>query len=402
MKIIDLQKLNVALVYDKINTEYGGAEVVIQSLYNIFPKSTLFTSVYDPQVANWANKFEIKTSFLQKIPFFRKRHQLLAPLMPIAFETHDLSGFDLIISITAGEAKGVITKPGQLHICYLLTPTRYLHSHQKEYLNGNIFLRTKLGKILIQPIINYLTAWDLVAAHRPDYIIPISNLVKERVKRYYKRKNILDVIYPPVAIAKNEKMITNLPKLKTKNNYYLNVSRLVSYKRIDLSIKACLKLNRTLVIVGEGEAEKKLHTIAGESGIIKNEYETLPELFNRASATNKNIIFTKKLSQEKALTLMKNCQALLMPGIEDFGITALEAGIFGKPVVLFYKSGVAEILNKNHAVFIKKANTLEVIKAIEEIEAKHFDKHNIINNATKAGIKQFERNLCRTLSTLLQ
>src|SRR5258708_2622600 len=166
----------VALVYDRVNTHYGGAENVLLALHQIYPSAPLYTSVYNPQTATWAKVFDVRTSFLQKFPFAKKFHRLYVALMPLAFESFDLSEFDIVISISSAEAKGVLTKPNQLHVCYLLTPTRYLWSHaeeyQKDWLTGPI-------RALI---FNYLRWWDQSAALRPDIFIPISQLVAERCR----------------------------------------------------------------------------------------------------------------------------------------------------------------------------------------------------------------------------
>jgi hypothetical protein len=128
------QKMKVALVYDRVNTPYGGAEKVLLSLHELFPAAPLYTSLYNPKKAHWANIFEVKASFLNSIPFLKNNHQLIAFLMPLAFESFDFSQYDLVISITSAEAKGVITKPQTTHLCYLLTPPRYLYSHKRFYL----------------------------------------------------------------------------------------------------------------------------------------------------------------------------------------------------------------------------------------------------------------------------
>ena len=169
--------MRTALVYDRVN-KWGGAERVLLALHEIFPDAPLYTSVYDPVRAPWAKVFpEIKTSFLQKFPFAKSNHEFFPLLMPLAFESFDFSGFDLVISVTSEAAKGIRTKPQTLHICYLLTPTRYLWSHYDQYFANPIL------RVMAKPLINYLRKWDKVAASRPDRIISISTEVKSRVKK---------------------------------------------------------------------------------------------------------------------------------------------------------------------------------------------------------------------------
>ena len=186
----------IALVYDRVNTPYGGAEKVLLALHQAFPQAPLFTSVFHPR-AVWAKIFKIKTSFLQKVPFANQLHRFFVPLMPLAFESLDLSMYDIIISVTSAEAKGIITRPNQLHVCYMLTPTRYLYSHRAHYEQTHWPFKIPLLNFFSRKLFDYLTWWDQVAAQRPDVIIPISGLVKKRIEKYYQRA-VSDVIYPPV------------------------------------------------------------------------------------------------------------------------------------------------------------------------------------------------------------
>src|SRR3989337_1629704 len=214
--------MKTAIVYDRVN-KWGGAERVLLALHEMFPDAPLFTSVYSPEKATWAASFsEVTTSFLNKIKYLRTRNQLIPYLMPIAFETFDFTGYDLVISVTSEAAKGIITKPPTLHVCYCLTPTRYLWSHYKEYFKGGTF------KDITRPLVSYLRAWDKIAAQRPDEMIGISTAVQARIKKYYGRES--ELIYPPVEIKKFEE--PNRKSEKKKFNYYLIVSRLVKYKKV--------------------------------------------------------------------------------------------------------------------------------------------------------------------------
>ncbi|MCX6706351.1 MAG: glycosyltransferase family 4 protein, partial [Candidatus Woesebacteria bacterium] len=209
--------MKIALVYDRVN-KWGGAERVLLTLHEMFPDAPLYTSVYDEASTSWAKVFpKIYTSFLQRIPFAKSNHELFGWLMPLAFETFNFDMYDLVISITSEAAKGIITKPKTKHICYCLTPTRYLWSHY------DLYFKNKLFRFISKPFINYLRNWDKVAAQRPDQIIAISTEVKNRIKKYYNRD--AEVIFPPVSLHHK--------KYLSKNHaYYLIVSRLVPYKRV--------------------------------------------------------------------------------------------------------------------------------------------------------------------------
>lgn len=385
------KELTVALVYDRVNTQYGGAEIVLTALQELFPNAPLYTSVYDKRKVKWVKNNTVVPSFLQKIPFCNDKHQLLLPLMPLAFESFDLTKYDLIISVTSAEAKGVLTKPNQKHICYLLTPTRYLYSHKKEYLNSRWYLQLPVIKQIVRGILNHITKWDQAASIRPDTLIPISKLVANRIKTYYHRTPA-PVIYPPVAIPLSETEIAKIPQFTQTHRFYLSVSRLVDYKRVDLSISSCLQLKKPLVVVGTGESEQKLHFIAESDSIIKEKNETLEDFLRRGTLENKTILFTGSLAQNDLYKLYKNCDAVLMPGQEDFGITALEAGIFGKPVILFYTSGVAELLKDSvHAIHIKKETVAEMVYALGKLDSLQFDSKVLQANAKQHNTTQFKK-----------
>ena len=311
--------MQVALVYDRVNTAYGGAEQVLSALHELFPEAPLYTALYDAKKTPWAKKFsQIRPSFLNKIKFLRNKHRWLAFLMPLAFESFDFSDYDLVISVTSAEAKGIITQTQTKHICYLLTPPRYLYSHKSFYQKHSLFYRLPLLQQLTNQLINYLTNWDQLAIHRPDVIIPISQLIKKRANKYYPQVKIGPVIYPTVI----DHQSTNKP-VNQSTNYYLIVSRLVDYKKIDQAIIACQQLKKKLVIVGHGP----------EFGNLKFKIKNSPQ-----------IKIFPQVAKAKIAHLYQHCSALLMPGEEDFGIVALEALSYGKPVIIHHSSGAAELI----------------------------------------------------------
>ncbi len=379
-----LSDLSVALVYDKATTPYGGAEQVIKSLHNIFPHAPLFTAVFNENALNWAKNIKIHASFLQKLPYFRHRPQLLAPLMPLAFESFNLANYDLIISVTSGEAKGIVTKPHQLHLCYLLTPPRYIYSHRLEYLDAQLLTRLPIFRQIAHGFLDYLRWWDQVAAHRPDFIIPISQLVQDRAKTYYSRTTEA-VLYPPVPeISPFKPEIKPLPIAE----FYLCVSRLVPYKRIDLAIKAALYLHKKLVVAGTGNQQQKLIKLAGKRAAVRHDGESLAKFFHRSA--KKSVFFTGSTTDSDLLQLINHTKALLMPGIEDFGITALQANLYGKPVILHYKSGAAEIIkNEIHGLHIQEESRAALIAAMKKLAATNFDPELLSKNAQRFNSQSF-------------
>ncbi|MCX6705383.1 MAG: glycosyltransferase [Candidatus Woesebacteria bacterium] len=308
--------MKTAIVYDRVN-KWGGAERVLLALHEIFPDAPLYTSVYDPIGAPWAKVFpKIKTSFLQKFPFARSNHELLAPLMPLAFESFDLTKFDLVISV------------------------------------------------LIAPFVDYLRKWDKVASSRPDKIIAISSEVKNRIKKYYGRES--EIIFPPV----NTSMI-RINRVNERK-HYLVVSRLVSYKKVDLVIEAFNKLGYPLVIVGTGREEKKL----------------------KRKARN-NIKFAGQVSEKDLTMYYTNAKALIMPQEEDFGIVAVEAQSFGVPVIAYKKGGTLDtVVNGVTGLFFEKQTFKPLEKAIKyfnDLNHRSIKPRDCIENASKFSKERFKR-----------
>ncbi len=359
-------KKKVAIIYDWLD-KWGGVERVLLALHETYPQADFFTSYYDKKTASWAKNINIKTSFLQKFPGIIKKNRVLSfVFFPFAFESFNFSGYDLVISVTSSFAKGIIVKPGTKHICYLLTPTRYLWIQPKNYLTN------KFIKFLLTPYFNHIKKWDYTVAQRPDKIISISQTVADRCRKYYKRQS--EVIYPPFDEKYWKKISlkfkTQNLKLKLKTpKYFLTVSRLERYKKIDLVIRLFNQLDKNLIVVGEGSQEKKLRKIA-----------------------YKNIRFYSKLTDEELAYLYNHAQALIMPQEEDFGYVALEANFFNCPVVAYKKGGVCETVveNKTGIFFDQQtesslASALERLEKIsynvtQEIDFKKFSKNEFVNN----------------------
>lgn len=348
-----MRNMRVALVYDRVN-KWGGAERVLIALHELFPDAPLYTSVYSPEKARWAKKFSIKPSFLHRLPFARSSHEYFALFMPLGFESFSFDGYDLVISVTSESAKGIITKPGTKHICYCLTPTRYLWSGYDEYFSSD-FLR-----ISSQPAISYLRAWDMIASKRPDVMVAISKEVQGRIKKYYNRAT--EVIYPPVALPGTR--VQRYKGTTIEGEYFLVVSRLVPYKRVDLAIEACNKLKAPLQIVGVGSDERRLRRMAGPT-----------------------VTFLGSLTDDEVVGYYRSCRALIFPGFEDFGISIVEAQGMGKPVIAFKGGGAQEtVIDGKTGVFFYPQTSEALLKAMRK-----FDRLQVNSNYCIAQAEKFSK-----------
>lgn len=353
--------MKVALVYDRVN-KWGGAERVLLALHKIFPTAPLYTSVYNPKKAKWARVFRVKTSFLQNFPNASSSHQFYAPLMPIAFESFSFDEYDLVISVTSEAAKGIITRPKTIHICYCLTPTRYLWSGYE------IYFKNKFLKFISSPAVSYLKHWESVASLRPNKYIAISKEVKKRIKKYYNRDS--QVIYPPVNIPSHS------PKKEKKGKYFLVVSRLIPYKRIDIAIKACNELNLSLKIIGKGSEGFKLKRMAGPT-----------------------IEFLGEVSDKKLWSYYKNSKALIFPGIEDFGLVMVEAQAFGKPVIAFNGGGAKEIIIKGKTgEFFNKQEPKALVNILKKFDINRYNSLDCYKNSKRFTFENFQREFKRFLN----
>jgi glycosyltransferase involved in cell wall biosynthesis len=350
--------MKVALVYDRVN-KWGGAERVLMALHELFPEAPLFTSVYDDKKAPWAKTFDVTTSYLQKVPFARSRHELIPFLMPSAFEHLNLEGYDLVISVTSEAAKGIVTKPGTKHISYILTPTRYLWSGYEDYFKKRVF------RTLAYPAVSYLRKWDKIAAARPDEMVSISKEVQKRVKQYYGRESM--VIYPPVELGVGGRGVG----VREKGKYFLIVSRLskfTRYKRIDLAIEACNELHLPLKIVGEGNWRPELEKLAGPT-----------------------ISFEGAVDDKKLETYYKNCKALVFPGVEDFGLTVVEAQGFGKPVIAFRGGGALETIKEGKTgYFFEKQTKDSLVYALKNFDKMRFNPRDAMKQAEQFSFGSFK------------
>ncbi len=357
--------MKVALVYDRIN-KWGGAERVLLALHEIFPNAPLYTSVYNPELAPWAKVFTVKTSFLQNFPYASSHHEMLATLMPIAFESFSFHEYDLVISVTSEAAKGIVTQSHTKHICICLTPTRYLWSGYDTYFPNKLF------KFLTRPIVQYLKKWDKIVAQRPDVYLAISTEVQKRIKKYYNRDS--RILYPPITLSNHVPFQKKKRQIKNKQHakqYFLVVSRLVPYKRIDIAVEACSLLQIPLKIVGSGSEERYLRSIAGPT-----------------------VEFYNNLTDEELTTYYKECSAFLFPGIEDFGLTIIEAQQFGKPVIAYRGGGALEtIIEGKTGEFFYPQTALGLTGALQKLLKKGIlgDYSFSYCESAKENVKRFSK-----------
>ncbi|MDO9230984.1 MAG: glycosyltransferase [bacterium] len=370
----NINNLRVALVHDFLN-QYGGAEKVLEALCEMFPKAPIYTLLYDKEKmqGKFSNR-EIHTSFLQKLPkFFRRRFKYFLPFLPTAPESFDLREYDLVISSSGAWSKGIITRLDTMHIAYIHSPMRFVWDYNEKYLRDE--RKEKLG-FIIRPVLSYFRIWDKLAADRPDHIIANSKYTRSRIKKYYRRES--EVIYPPVPSPP-----TPLPNTGEGGNkdYFLVVSRLSAYKKIDKAIEAFNKLELPLVIVGTGKEEKRLKKIA-----------------------KKNIKFVGYQKDEKLPEIYENARAFIFPGVDDFGIAPVEAMMHGIPVIAIKDGGVVEIIEEGkNGEFFESAMPEVIADGVRRFceNEKNYEKNYIKQSVEKFNKERFKKEIIEYINSKL-
>ena len=365
------ENLKIALVHDYLHW-YGGAERVLETLKEIFPKADIFTSVYtSSNMSKQINKMKVYPSFMQNLPFRKRLLKLYTPFYPLAFESFDLSKYDLVISDSSGVAKSVLTRPTTCHISYTHTTPRFLWGYPTSY------LQTK-GKFLrgfVAPFFNnYLRVWDRWSSDRVDYFIANSNEVKGRIRKYYLRDS--KVIYPPVLVNKF------IPDRKITGKYFLTVSRLESFKNIDLAVLACMELNLPLRVVGTGPLLNKLRKLANG---------------------NKNIHFVGRISDEDLVKYMQHATAIIFPGAEDFGIVPIEAMAAGKAVIALREGGVLEtVIEGKTGEFFNNPTVASLKAVLTNFNESEYNYKDCVEQAKKFDKSVFKEQLLLYIKTCLR
>ena len=353
-------KLKVAIVHDWL-VSYAGADRVVDCMHHVFPDAPIYTLVYDKKkMPAWFRDYDIRTTWLQKLPFATKLYKKMLPLMPGAFEALDLSEYDLVLSSASSCSKGVITRPDAVHICYCHTPIRYVWDFYYTYrANANPLVRAVMPGQM-----HKLRQWDKCAADRVDYFIANSRYIAQRIKKYYRRDS--DVIYPCVHI--------NQSPFVEKEDFYLVVGRFTWYKRMDLAVAACTKLGRRLVVIGTGDEESRLKAMAGPTVEFKG----------------------GGLSDEEVRGYYLRAKAFLFPGEEDFGITPVEAQSAGTPVLAFGRGGACETVEDGRTGLLFHAQTVESLaESIEKFEAEGVacTREEIRDHSLRFSEERFEEEL---------
>lgn len=331
------KKIKVALIQDWL-VKFGGAEWTLLNWHKIFPDAPLYTLVYDKKkMKSKFSDFDVRTTYIQKLPKAIKYYQLLLPLMPGAWERLDLTEYDLVISSCSSCCKGIITRPDAVHICYCHTPTRYLWDMFYEYKRQS----NPIKAAIMTPMIHKLRMWDRLAADRVDYFIANSRFTQKRIQKYYRRNS--DVIYSVGGNFVDDELFN---KTKTED-FYLTTGRLIGYKRFDLVIEACNKLKKRLIIVGTGNEEDNLRKIAGPT-----------------------IEFKGYCSNEEILSYYARAKVFLFPGLEDFGFTPVEAQSGGTPVLAYGKGGALEtVVDGETGLFFYEQTVDALIECIRRFES---------------------------------
>lgn len=352
--------MKIALIHDHL-TQEGGAERILRIFQEIWPEAPTFVLFYNPKKAHpFFQTKKIIPSFLQKIPLAVKKYQWFLPLMPAAIESFDLSSFDLVLSSSSAFAKGILTKPETLHICYCHTPTRFLWTDTHSYI-GDLPYNWLIKRILLI-YLSRLRLWDRLAAERVDAFIANSQTVAERIEKYYGRKPEI-VIYPPVEV---KKFFLSKPE-----NFFLAGGRIVAYKRLDIVVQAFNKLGWPLKIYGQGPEEKKLRKMA-----------------------KKNIQFLGFISEEEKANLYSRCLAYIHPQIEDFGITILEAMASGRPVIAYGAGGARETVIENvTGKFFYHQNWQGLVDALVKFKPEQFQAEKIRSYASLFDISNFKKQI---------
>lgn len=373
----DLSKLKVAVVHDWL-TNLAGAEKVVIEILKLFPQADIYTSVYKPSAFKQVfSGHKVYTSFLQKVPLAKTKHQLFPVLRRYAFELFDFSDYDLVISSSTAEGKGVITNESTIHISYVHTPTRYFWSHYQQYLKDPGFgALDPIVRLQLKNIIKSSRRWDYAAAQRPDRLLANSQTVQERIEKYYKRP--AQVVYPPVDIERFATIQVRPQDVPDK--YFIVASRLIPYKRFDIAVKACEKANTQLVVVGDGSELAKLKDLAGDK-----------------------VIFKGRASNSELTAYIQHAEALLFPGEEDFGIVPVEAMAAGTPVIAYAEGGVTEtIIPSVTGELIDSQSVGAFAEVIGSFDAQQYDKKDLARQAEKFSQRAFRTGFEEVVRTGLR
>ncbi len=353
--------MRVAIVHDYL-VDTGGAERVVIALHALYPDAPIFTSVLDARTTFTAFRtMDVRTSFLQRLPVRKSNYKFLLPFFPLAFESFDFSEYDVVLSSASAFAKGVVTAPETLHVCYCHTPARFVWRYH-EYIAQEQLGR--VARLVIALIVHRLREWDYAAAQRVDFFIANSRVTARRIAKNYRREAV--VIYPPIAVE-------NFAPRDEIGDYYLVVSRLAPYKRIDIAVQAFNRLRLPLKIVGAGVDAARLRKMAAD-----------------------NIEFLGHVPQEQLAELYARCRAVIFPGVEDFGIVPLEANAAGRPVIAFARGGALEtIVAGKTGVFFHAQTPDALAEVVAATDVTRFDARVLRAHAEQFSQPRFHSQIAR-------
>lgn len=359
----------VAIVHEML-VKLGGAERVLKVLSDLYPHSKIFTLFYDEKKCGEVfPKERVQTSFLQKYLKWRVPYQWLLPKMPLAIESFDFAEYDLVISSSSAFAHGLITNLETKHVCYCHSPMRYAWDYTFEY-------RREKGGKLVQFLINWLLhsvrIWDQIASSRVDVYLANSENVRRRIQKYYHLPS--EVLYPPVNIERFQVSVKN-------EGYFLIVSALSAFKKIDLAVEAFRQTGEKLVVIGDGQERKKLEKLGGEQ-----------------------VTFLGRLPDEEVTKYMQNCKALIFPGEEDFGITPVEAMACGKPVLGYAKGGLLEtVVSGKTGEFFLELTVDSFLEGLVKLNQNYeqYSVEEIRLQAEKFSQKKFEEKIKQVCTEIL-
>lgn len=361
--------MRIALVHDYL-VQNGGAEKVLEAFCELFPYAPIYTLVYNEKLmhGSFSNKV-IYTSFLQRVPFAAGRHRIFPQFMPFAIEQFDFSGYEIVLSDSSSFAKGIITGPNTLHICYMHTPMRFAWDDCQKY-NRDFYFPNFIKK-LVPFFMNYIRMWDRVSAERPDKIIANSNFIKRRIAKYFRRDSV--VINPPVNVD-------NFEISQEKDDYFLIAGRLMAYKRFDIAIEAFNQLGLPLKVIGRGPEMKRLQKKA-----------------------KPNIEFLGRISDEELKKYFSRCQAFIFPQEEDFGIMAIEAMASGTPLIAYRGGDIEEHMEEGKSgIFFDNQTPEDLISAVRKFRIDDYDPNIIRQSVLKFDKEVFKAKIKENIEKELE
>jgi len=350
--------MHLALVHDWLN-QWGGAEDVLDHLLRLYPYAPLYTSLYDPakMPASWAER-ERHTLWLDNLPQIHAQHQRYLPLYPLAWGGLDLSAYEVVLSNKSGFCHGVKVGENTLHVCYCLAPTRYVWQFE---LYAEREALGRLARWGVRAFLPWFKRWDWQAAQRVHHFIAISSDIQERIRRFYRRDS--HIIYPPVEVAER------FQPQATQGDYFLSLGRLIPYKRVDLVVEACTRLNLPLKVGGTGRDLEALQRKAGPS-----------------------VEFLGFVPPEDLPALFANCRAFIFPGLEDFGITPVQAQAAGRPVIAYAGGGALDTVKAGvTGEFFHQQTVESLMTVLQNFDERRYDPALIRQHALRFDSAVFQQ-----------